>query len=683
MAQRINKRISKLSILFVLSILIPGSILVYFSIQNIVSQKELTEKRLIEEENEIATDLAEYFQLYLSDCATTFFNRVDSLALHFQKDISILDSLASVRQVFILDKKGGFIWPHFLREARTQQKYLRSQRFAQALAAAEKSEFAKSNPTDATRLYREALKAAKNEAGLATATNGLARALAKRGLIKQAQEQYRVLAKQYGSIVDDNGLPFGHYALHQLIRFSSRNQSELIVKDIDAILSSFLNGEIPLTKHTDVLLQEVSNWLKDTDDHVAQTIQPIAQDVKRIRELLSFASQHGSSLRRYIADRDGSVSRPKLGDFEAVIESSGGKPSLLLLDRVSDKPDFAGFEVDLDGLREEMLAYAVKSKTSFDFKIDIVYRDQTTQVAGDPLTTTKELSPLVPSWRTYVSTKDPEIINSYIAKRRLVYGIGLVFLIAGMSFGVVLVLRDVSRERRLAQLRTDFVSNVSHELKTPLTSIRMLAETMRLGRIRKKSEVQEYLSMIVSESERLSRLINTVLDFSKIDQGNKRYDLQPTNLSEVLQAVIGVMEKTMNEKGFDLKTDIAPNVQTVADADAIEQAMLNLVSNAIKYSRERKEISIRLWANEQSIYAQVADKGVGIPASEQKRIFEKFYQAHIGHEHDTGGAGLGLTVVKHILDGHDGKIELESKVGAGSTFTIILPQKHIDKGEEI
>lgn len=664
-----------------LSILAPGSILFYFSIQNIVSQKQLTEKRLLEEQNELATELAEYFQLQLLECASTFFNRVDSLASELRENISLLDSISGVTQVFIVDKKGEFIWPHFLDETQLKPRYHRSREFLQSFAEAEKSEFATSDLKKARQLYKTALKVTTNKSERATATNGLARVLVKQGLTKLALDQYRILSNRYGSVADDSGLPFAYYALHQLIKLTSHKTSELILEDIETILSRLLNGQIPLTDHTELLLQEVLNWFAETDETISQA-NNVYQKIEAIRKLFSFVLQEGSHLKQYLSGRDGTISSTKLGDFEAIVGNSENQPTLHLLNRKSNSSELVGFKVNLVSLRNKVLGYVPLKKTSLDLEVAIVPRAKATQIMRNPSTTIKELSPVVPLWLLWISPNDPEIINRYISKRRWVYGIALAFLIAGMSFGIVLVLRDVSREQRLARLRTDFVSNVSHELKTPLTSIRMLAETMRLGRIKKKGEVQEYLSMIVNESERLSRLINNVLDFSKIDQGKKRYHLGPTNLSEVMKSVISVMENSISEKGFELKSDIAPNVQTVADADALEQAVLNLLSNAAKYSQARKEIFVRLWTDEEWIYIRVADKGIGIPESEQKHIFEKFYRGGIEHKHDISGTGLGLTVVKYVVDAHDGKIELESEVGEGSRFTIILPKRQKHKRQE-
>lgn len=269
MAQLNNKAISKLSILFVLSILVPGSILVYFSIQNIVSQKQLTEKRLLEEQNELATDLAEYFQRQLTECAITFFNRMDGLTSHLQGDISFLDSMACVTQGFIVDKKGEFIWPHFLKDTMMKQKYRKSREFLQSFADAEKSEFAKSDLREAAQLYRQALKVAQNNTERATATNGLARVLAKQGLTRQAYKQYKILATRYGSVIDESCLPFANYALHQITQFTSYNQSELIFKDIEAILSRMINGEIPLTDHTELLLATCAPFCRATHRLIA------------------------------------------------------------------------------------------------------------------------------------------------------------------------------------------------------------------------------------------------------------------------------------------------------------------------------------------------------------------------------------------------------------------------------
>jgi len=196
---------------------------------------------------------------------------------------------------------------------------------------------------------------------------------------------------------------------------------------------------------------------------------------------------------------------------------------------------------------------------------------------------------------------------------------------------------------------------------------------MLLGRIKKKKEQQEYLSIIVDESERLTRLINNVLDFSKIEKNKKEYQFEFINLSDVVQSAVNSMRYWLKEQRFKIEVKIESGIKTKADGDAIEQAVLNLLSNAMKYSFKQKEIILDAWTENQSINIQVRDKGMGIAEAQKKRIFDKYYRAHSDHQGDKGGAGLGLTVIKHIVEAHQGKIKVESKVNRGSTFTIVLP----------
>jgi signal transduction histidine kinase len=310
-------------------------------------------------------------------------------------------------------------------------------------------------------------------------------------------------------------------------------------------------------------------------------------------------------------------------------------------------------------------------------EVDIVPRGDK-QYADGAVAVLRDLSPLVPGWRVSIRPRDPGIVSRYISRQRWIYGTTLALLVAGMVLGVVLVVRDLARERRLSQLRTDFVANVTHELKTPLTSIRMFAETLQLGRTSSEAERQESLDVIVGETRRLSRLINTVLDFSKIERGQKEYRMADVNVSEVVRSALNTLKYSLEEQGFTLEAEIEPGVKAAGDADALEQAILNLMDNAVKYSHHNRWLRIGLSSLDHLVYLRVSDKGIGIPEGEQRRIFEKFYRSRAGNEGDAGGAGLGLTVVQHIVGAHGGRIDVESTVGEGSSFTIVLPglQKH-------
>jgi signal transduction histidine kinase len=251
---------------------------------------------------------------------------------------------------------------------------------------------------------------------------------------------------------------------------------------------------------------------------------------------------------------------------------------------------------------------------------------------------------------------------------------GLALVLGVAALGGYLLLRDVNRDVRMNEMRSQFVASVSHELKTPLTSIRMFAETLAMGRSRDERTRGEYLETIVNESERLARLVDNVLDFSKIEQGKKIYRLRPTRLENVASSAARAMQFPLAQQGFQLHLSVQEEMPELeADPDAIEQAILNLLTNAMKYSGDARDIDLRLAARNGDAIIQVVDHGLGLTPDERKRVFEKFYRAPSHESQLIAGTGLGLTLVEHIAKAHGGRVEVESAPGAGSTFRIVLP----------
>ena len=252
-------------------------------------------------------------------------------------------------------------------------------------------------------------------------------------------------------------------------------------------------------------------------------------------------------------------------------------------------------------------------------------------------------------------------------------------LLGGMTVallltGVLLTLRGATREVKLAQAKSSFVSNVSHELKTPLSLIRMFAEILELGRATSKEKEQEYYRIIHRESRRLTQLINNILDFSKIEAGGKQYQFAECSVAAVVEDVLNTYQYQIASSGFALNTHIAAALPPVKiDADAIAQAVLNLLNNAIKYSADCRRIDVRVESLDGQIAIEVADQGIGIPRPEQEKIFEKFYRVSNDLAQSARGTGLGLALVKHIVDAHGGKVSVDSSPGNGSRFTILLP----------
>ncbi len=245
-------------------------------------------------------------------------------------------------------------------------------------------------------------------------------------------------------------------------------------------------------------------------------------------------------------------------------------------------------------------------------------------------------------------------------------------LIAGSYY----LVRNVLLQMKLAKMQTDFVANVSHELRTPLAVIRMFAETLEMGRVKSDERKLHYYRSIMNESTRLTQLINNILDFSKIESKKKNYNLVPVKIEELVRETLDMYQFHLKQEGFQLEYNSPTDLPEIkADPEALKQALLNLLENALKFSLNEKKIVVSLKHQNNQIELSVQDFGIGIPESEQKKIFEKFYRASNVYERQAKGSGLGLVLVKNIMDMHGGKIKVKSKPGKGSTFLLIFPVK--------
>ncbi len=244
-----------------------------------------------------------------------------------------------------------------------------------------------------------------------------------------------------------------------------------------------------------------------------------------------------------------------------------------------------------------------------------------------------------------------------------------------LAGGIALTYRNVTKEMALARLKSDFVSNVSHELRTPLSLIRLYAETLEMGRLTSPEKYQEYYCIIRKESERLTALINNILDFSRIEAGRKEYDFRETDMSELVHNTLDSYRYQLEQSGFQFEEKIDEVPPMRVDREAMARSLLNLVNNALKYSQDRKYIGVNLYRDNGSVKLEVVDQGIGIPHQEQEKIFEKFYRVGDPLVHNTKGSGLGLSLVRHIVEAHGGDVSVDSAPGQGSKFTIELPVK--------
>ncbi len=243
--------------------------------------------------------------------------------------------------------------------------------------------------------------------------------------------------------------------------------------------------------------------------------------------------------------------------------------------------------------------------------------------------------------------------------------------------GAWLIFRNIRKQVELSQLKSDFVSSVSHEIRTPLALISMYIETLEMGRVKSAEKIQEYYTVILNETSRLSAMVNRILSFSQIENNKRKYNITHTGLNETVEKSIASFRYTLENKGFTFSYEPDPDLpMLMADREAIADALVNLIDNAMKYSDDQKNIAIRTGTDGHFMYLEVEDHGIGISEKDQKYIFDKFFRVTEKNlAHRVKGSGLGLAIVKHIMDAHRGEIYVKSTPGSGSLFRLLFPIK--------
>lgn len=403
--------------------------------------------------------------------------------------------------------------------------------------------------------------------------------------------------------------------------------------------------------------------------------------------------------RLYVLDRRGTVVYPAAPGVDARLVARlraegarglwerGGRRDLLLSDDVwvvtvvkgrAGAPLLVACMRDRETLRREVFEVALAALESPTMIAILDHQDRPVYSRG-PLDGAQRLLAVpfregLPEWR--VAVYQPPGASPRAAVRRQValftgaFGVLLLAIVAGIAA----TWRLMGRETEMARLKSDFVANVSHDLKTPLSVIRMFGETLEMGRVPDEARRQEYYRVITRESERLSRLIDNVLDFSRIESGRRRYDIVPTAVEPMIRQTLEAFTYPLEQQGFKVEVTVAPDLPPVPmDADAVGQALANLVDNAIKYSADDRALAIDARVTDRRLALAVTDRGLGVPKAEQARIFEKFYRAGRSDTQGRRGSGVGLALVRHVVEAHGGAVTVESGPGAGSRFTLWLP----------
>lgn len=641
-------------LLFVVAVLLPCSVLVALGVRIVAQERELSENRLAEAQQNV-----------VHQAHSDLLARLERIKLQVVAPFPVDDPPSQnavregVRVVFVARLHDNYLVPPWDDRDRSEltRRRLEEAEYAAAIGEGERRELITKEFGGAISWYQQGLQLSRHPVQGAYARLMLGRALTKAGRLRDATTHYRAVLSVPSDVTDDIGMPLWLYAATRLVEAGV---------DLDTVLAR-VRAEA-----------STERWFSPPEVYLfrdlAIALAGAARDLAfgaAIAELNVVLTRHVSLIENTLAlQRD----LGGLGITRPLATRSGHVDPQWMLYGTSEWLVSVASQV---GRSEEVAVVVVNSKDAFasveDTRATAKGMGALRLVSGN-LSGGRLLGPSFPGIRAeFVASEGTGMLGDWNLQRSF-YWITLLLVLSVTFFGAYLLWRDVRRELRLAELRSQFVSGVSHELKTPLTAIRMFAETLRMRRSTDPRVQDEYLDTIVNESERLTRLLNNVLDFSKIEQGQKQYRRDPASLAEIVRATATAMESSLQQQGFELHVDVTDDLPSVnVDRDAIEQAILNLLTNAMKYSGESSDIDLRLSKANGYALIEVSDHGVGIDPEEQTRIFQRFYRAPTPENEHIPGTGLGLALVEHIAKAHGGYVAVESIPTKGSTFSLHLP----------
>jgi signal transduction histidine kinase len=280
----------------------------------------------------------------------------------------------------------------------------------------------------------------------------------------------------------------------------------------------------------------------------------------------------------------------------------------------------------------------------------------------------------LPSWSLALYPQTSGIFASLFRPGAGIFLYIFIAIVIILACGLFFTLQTVNNELHLLKMKSYFMSTVSHEFKSPLTSIRQMAEMLVRDRVPSPERKQKYYSTILQQSERLSHLIDNILDFTKMEEGHKIFHFEKADIVPVVKDIVELFRELTVNSGFHINLAIPEKMPDIVfDKEAIEQVIYNLIDNACKYSNKSKTIDVRLSLTDRNIIISIRDYGVGIRKEDQEKIFSRFYRAGEELTQSVKGSGIGLAIVKQIVEAHNGKVLVESDPGHGSTFSVKLP----------
>ncbi len=690
--------------LLAVAVVILSSFLAAFAIREAEREKLVKQADLEAEQNEIAEQIQGRIEKLISEAELKTSAYIKNLNTDPEKRILQDQSTAFpadaawIDTVFSIDRSGkiDFILEKPLFDMNATAQASRSSAFSvlrePLLSAAEEAEFQQKNYTSARKNYLELFNRTRDRSIRANLLLSIGRCHLKSGQPLNAVPVFQDILKKYADESTPDGTPVGLLALYQIGTAYAGAEMARPAMEASLTLYKDLLGSRWLLPRA-----RFQTYLKQAKERLLSLEKRVAADPGGAEQVDTWQSLLGIEAERFnrmklfesiLKHKDPILEKAREGEltpgeYARLSFSEGNRTRLVSLLAISDSR-FLGIIFKSEYLTQILLPEAVTAySSSYPWMVSI------TDIAGHalvgnappfPNATASELnysqtfnSEYLP-WNIHVFMPSPNPAEKVFKTRRLLYILITLVVTAALVGGGSMAIRSTAKELRLARLKSEFVSTVSHEFRTPLTSIRYLAELLERDRVKDASQKRRYYQTITRESERLSRLIENTLDFSKIEAGMKEYEFTETDVSGLVEETAAEFRNQAAPKNFVIECDIVGEIpQASLDKDAVRRALLNLLDNAFKYSGESRHIRVQTWADPKFIRIAVEDHGIGIEKAEQKKVFEKFYRSDLPHENQIRGSGIGLTLVKHIAQAHGGDVILDSQGGKGTTVTLAFP----------
>ncbi|MFC1765093.1 ATP-binding protein [Planctomycetota bacterium] len=683
---------------FLMGVGLPSLLLGYLAFRGIQKDVALLETERFNAHSAIAQQVVDSVDQQLADIEKAFADCItQSPEVKFTEDLKRLkEKHTLIEAIFQLDKDLHIQLPFspLLYLPDGSSRTLIPPSVPDSLTVGQDYEFKHNQLEEALASYQEAWARSSDRYTKGVALHACGRVQQKLNDWSEAARTYRTIAKDYRDIKGVSGLPLGLVAQRELADvFVTLNDPNNAVQTLMGLYKDIIQGDWSLeASQYDYYLDDIDRWVGNIlSQHASlagysETYQVLKAAEKKQRvitqRLMAFRVNAVPNLQTKLL-RSGNSPVEMSNRFTLDIGEHVYLISMLFDGAPSSNPsgETWGVLFNSDQLKTDVLRPAALAAVSSE-GIDWVIKERNGQTvlqseyqqSGPAMTVSTGFPDGVPPWSLELYQLSPSVWDTLLTSRSGINLIILILLIGTLVLSLTLTMRIVSREFELSRMKSDFVSTVSHEFKSPLTSIRQLAEMLKTGRVRSQEHRDRYYSVLLDQSERLSLLVDNILDFAKMEEGKRQFDFEQTDLGPFLNELVAEFQQRVRHEDVTCKTHIDPALPPIrVDRVAMNQALFNLMDNAVKYSGSGKEIRIQAEKEPHQVIISIQDFGSGIQAEDIDKIFDRFYRGGNELTRTVKGSGLGLTLVKQIVEAHGGVVQVQSEPGQGSTFLIKLP----------